>query len=310
MTITHHVEPVAALFANSPLAYKGTEGLRQLDAKNRHDLTMALDWLKRHSPLELSICIQGCISAAITALHDPHESFVGSNSLWVLEAEGHIRGFLFHQGDGRDEDNYYFYADKKEDTWEMLHRAVPFKTNVVVVGCIPRDQMQHIKDGLSSYGPGLRVLYDEPAAVYFCKALNENFTMPQIEGIEFKPLRPEHASLVVERWKYSLEDSEHFVRQLITYVPSMAAYHQGQPISWALTYRYGSIGLAHTLPAWRRKGLAAAIVYLLAQALIEESGCASVFVADYNVASREMLKKVGFKFAAHTDWLATTPVGQ
>src|SRR5206468_1265941 len=88
---------------------------------------------------------------------------------------------------------------------------------------------------------------------------------------EVRPLDPNWAGLVAALWEPEWP-AEGYVRRRIEAGPTAAVYDGGRPVAWALTHmvtdRVGIIGMVHVLEAYRRKGLARAVVSAISQDLI------------------------------------------
>ena len=79
------------------------------------------------------------------------------------------------------------------------------------------------------------------------------------------PLRPEDITTVNNAWKFKSESSLLKIKQIIDSGMTMAAYDSqlpdtSPPVCWMVTYENGSIGMLHTVPEYRRRGLASSVV--------------------------------------------------
>ncbi|XP_062376476.1 glycine N-acyltransferase-like protein 3 isoform X1 [Sardina pilchardus] len=119
-------------------------------------------------------------------------------------------------------------------------------------------------------------------------------------GCLIQPLRPEHAELVNGNWKYGGDaDSYNSVRRYITHLPSLCVVPEdgsaaGSPVSWVLLYPHSALGLLYTLPEYRRRGYARALVSRFSEMLFEEGYPVYCFVEEGNSASCSLFQSMGF----------------
>ncbi|XP_062387595.1 glycine N-acyltransferase-like [Sardina pilchardus] len=135
-----------------------------------------------------------------------------------------------------------------------------------------------------------------PAALSTCNL----FSPVSPPGCLIQPLRPEHAELVNGNWKYGGDaDSYNSVRRYITHLPSLCVIPEdgsaaGTPVSWVLLYPHSALGLLYTLPEYRRRGYARALVSRFSEMLFEEGYPVYCFVEEGNSASCSLFQSIGF----------------
>jgi len=108
------------------------------------------------------------------------------------------------------------------------------------------------------------------------------------------PLALEHAPLVDEKWTYHAPHTLSIMQHIIATGNSHAVFVNGKPVSWALRTAYGSIGMLHTLPDFRRRGYAAVAVRGLASRIIECGGVPFCHIVEGNSASLALFHGLGF----------------
>jgi ribosomal protein S18 acetylase RimI-like enzyme len=112
-------------------------------------------------------------------------------------------------------------------------------------------------------------------------------------------LSPEHAELVADAWTVHDFDSPQarldYVRSCVVRGPTAAVFHEGRPVSFALTHADGSVGILHTAPAFRRRGLGRRCVSALVEKLLARDALVFCYVADGNVASVTLLEQIGLR---------------
>src|SRR5205814_10290324 len=105
------------------------------------------------------------------------------------------------------------------------------------------------------------------------------------------------ARLVAARWGPQWP-AEGYVRRRIEAGPTAAVYDGGRPVAWALTHmvtdRVGISGMVHVLEAYRRKGLARAVVSAISPDLIRTRETPARHAYVHHVASLSLFPTLGF----------------
>src|SRR5438876_1096663 len=100
--------------------------------------------------------------------------------------------------------------------------------------------------------------------------------------------------------------AEGYVRRRIETGPTAAVYDDGRPVAWALTHmvtdRVGIVGMVHVLEAYRRKGLAHAVVAAISQDLIRAGKTPALHAYVDNVASLSLFPTLGFRRVRRQVW--------
>ena len=120
-----------------------------------------------------------------------------------------------------------------------------------------------------------------------------------------RPLDPKWAGQVAALWEPEWP-AEGYVRRRIETGPAAAVYDGGRPVAWALTHmvtdRVGIIGMVHVLEAYRRKGLARAVVSAISQDLIRAGKTPALHAYVDNVASLSLFPTLGFRKVRRQVW--------
>src|SRR2546430_15670511 len=107
-----------------------------------------------------------------------------------------------------------------------------------------------------------------------------------------RPLDPKWSGQVAALWEPEWP-AEGYVRRRIETGPTAAVYDGGRPVAWALTHmvtdRVGIIGMVHVLEAYRRKGLAPAVVSAISQDPIRAGETPALHAYVGNVAAPSLL---------------------
>nr|XP_046258651.1 glycine N-acyltransferase-like protein 3 [Scatophagus argus] len=105
-----------------------------------------------------------------------------------------------------------------------------------------------------------------------------------------------HVDLVNKTWKHGgNEKGYNNIKKFISNFPSYCITDdQGQPVSWVLVCDYCAISVLHTLPEYRGKGYAKAVVSTMAKRLHAEGYPVYCFIEEDNVASYRLFKSLGF----------------
>jgi len=100
--------------------------------------------------------------------------------------------------------------------------------------------------------------------------------------------------------------AEGYVRRRIEAGPTAAVYDDGRPVAWALTHmvtdRVGIVGMVHVLEAYRRKGLARAVVAAISHDLIRAGKTPALHAYVDNVASLSLFPTLGFRRVRRQVW--------
>lgn len=109
-------------------------------------------------------------------------------------------------------------------------------------------------------------------------------------------VKESHAALINSTWKFGMgELTEPLVRSMIRNFPSCCVLDSdGQPVSWVLTYASCAMGVLYTLPAYRQKGYAKALVTVLAKKLHSKGYPTYGIVEQENQTSYTLFSSLGF----------------
>ncbi|KAI1886363.1 hypothetical protein AGOR_G00213250 [Albula goreensis] len=109
-------------------------------------------------------------------------------------------------------------------------------------------------------------------------------------------LNESHVSLVNNTWKFGgNEQGFRQITKLINHFPTCCVTDEnGQPVSWVLTYDYCAMGMLYTLPEYRGKGYAKALICAMATRLHAQGYPVYCFIEEENQLSYELFTKLGF----------------
>ncbi|HYY48842.1 MAG TPA: GNAT family N-acetyltransferase [Thermoplasmata archaeon] len=120
-----------------------------------------------------------------------------------------------------------------------------------------------------------------------------------------RPLDPSAAARVAKLWQPEWPAEGYVVRR-IEDGPTAAIYTGDEPIAWALTHtvtdRVGIIGMVHVVDAYRRKGLARAVVAAVARELERLGKRPALHAFVDNVASLALFPTLGFRRVKRQVW--------
>eukprot|EP00741_Cyanophora_paradoxa_P023099 tig00021537_g22309.t1 len=139
---------------------------------------------------------------------------------------------------------------------------------------------------------------------------------PVPAGAELGELREEDAETVALNWTYV--DSKNpaktvaLVRELIALLPTSCVRVGGELAAWCLVQSYGAIGMLHTAPAHRRRGLGLAAMAALTRRIVEGDPRALTrtpfcYAVAGNTASMELFSRMGYACAGDAVWIAFRP---
>jgi len=215
------------------------------------------------------------------------------------------------------------------EQWKSLaHEMAQQDLCVLKFSCIPG---YAVPPFLNAFSQGFKELYVERCSRFgLCKstksaqqllhrwkALQEGGSAEQ--RLSFGPLQREDAAVVNDNWSFKSAVSLDLVQELIAKkitscarltAPGEAA---GVPVSWVVQQFDGSIGMAHTLAPFRRKGIGSQVIMdatcrIFDACVQDEVFC---FVVEGNAASDGMMRRLGFSEAATTaNWLAFERLGR
>eukprot|EP00043_Microstomoeca_roanoka_P024743 m.6613 g.6613 ORF g.6613 m.6613 type:complete len:335 (-) comp4868_c0_seq1:41-1045(-) len=175
-----------------------------------------------------------------------------------------------------------------------------------LVTALPRSWAQNLEHVAAQLGKVARLatpchLWLRPP--HFSPTAIERPSLPP--GYTLGCLRAEHAAYINEHWPYGRTPSTlAFIEHLIQHTANSCAFEEssGALACWALRQPYGAIGMVHTEPDHRRKGLAKVVVHHLGEMIAAQSDVVFCYITDDNVASQAMFKSLGFVKTAPVDW--------
>jgi 8-oxo-dGTP diphosphatase len=95
-------------------------------------------------------------------------------------------------------------------------------------------------------------------------------------------------------WTYHAPHTLSIMQHIIASGNSRAVFVDSKPVSWVLRTSYGSMGMLHTLPDYRRRGYAAIVVTALASKIILDGGRPFCHIVESNSSSLALFRGLGF----------------
>jgi ribosomal protein S18 acetylase RimI-like enzyme len=120
-------------------------------------------------------------------------------------------------------------------------------------------------------------------------------------------LAPEHAPLVAAAWPH--DDFEEptgklgYIRACIAQGPSVAAMEHGRLVSFVVTHTEGSMGVLHTEPEHRGRGLGRQVLSALVRQLRDRGAPIFGYVAVGNAPSVGLVESLGLRAVHRGAWL-------
>lgn len=142
-----------------------------------------------------------------------------------------------------------------------------------------------------------------PQPAWLFELLPEDFV--DVPDPRVRPLGPESAGRVAKLWQPDWP-AESYVRRRIETAPTAAIYEGAEPIAWALTHtitdRVGMVGMVHVLDAYRRRGLARAVVAAIVRDLQRLGKRPTLHAFVDNTASLALFPSLGFRRVKRQVW--------
>ena len=138
------------------------------------------------------------------------------------------------------------------------------------------------------------------------------FNRPVPEGMKIQPISEDYVQIVDSTWKFSGENTEVFIRQLVEQHPSIVlTTDSGQHVGHMMGQSYGGMGMLYIQPEFRRKGYAKVIVSQLAQKYFDMGENAYVVIEADNSASINLHQSLNIKAVPNFQiaWMIYTPKG-
>ncbi|MFO7446630.1 MAG: GNAT family N-acetyltransferase [Ignavibacteriaceae bacterium] len=120
---------------------------------------------------------------------------------------------------------------------------------------------------------------------------------------ETRKLTPGDADYIIEHSDYKQFLSTEYVNDRINKSWSAGIEINGTLAAWGLTHDDGALGSLHVLDKHRRKHLAEEIVISLIHQCREEGKIPFAQIEEQNIASRKLVKKLGFVKDRETVWM-------
>jgi ribosomal protein S18 acetylase RimI-like enzyme len=201
------------------------------------------------------------------------------------------------------------YAPEPERGRALLAELEPGTSRAIFVGISPHlipeierrfEVLVHTPTDLLWLPDGARP--PEPSA-----ASRGGRRAPPPVDVQLGALGLEHAELVAAAWPH--DDFEQpsgklaYIRACITAGPTVAATHQGRLASFVLTHTDGSMGVLHTQPEHRGRGLGRLVLSTLVRTLLARGAPIFGFIVVGNAASTALVTSLGLRPVQRGAWL-------
>ena len=203
---------------------------------------------------------------------------------------------------------------EKGDVRTALNALRPLassETKTIMFCALERSLMPKISDVLADHG--FKFQWAEKCGLW---VLDSSSTLPkkrdfEQDGVRMVPLRSEHAPAVNDFWKYKSDRSLDMIKSFICGdlpcygIEVRSANGEYILASWALTYKYGAIGLMSTRPEFRRRGFAVAVARKISSLLRGAGRTPFCYIVEGNAASERLFgEKLGFaRVQSGVDWV-------
>jgi ribosomal protein S18 acetylase RimI-like enzyme len=121
------------------------------------------------------------------------------------------------------------------------------------------------------------------------------------------PIGPADAEVVCRAWPHDDFESPTaklaYVRDCLAAGPACGIREAGDLVSFALTHLDGSVGILHTEPSARRRGLARRVIVALGRQAQALGGLVFGYVAVGNTASQRLVESIGMRAVGRGAWL-------
>lgn len=122
---------------------------------------------------------------------------------------------------------------------------------------------------------------------------------------ETRPVRPEHAGMIAERWLGGAE-AEDYVRARIEGGPTAGIYVDGELVAWDLTHvetdQAAILGFLHVRRPYRGRGFAKTVTTAVCDAVFGAGKIAGCHVFEDNEVSLRLTESMGFQRLKRQVW--------
>lgn len=219
----------------------------------------------------------------------------------ILAPEGDYKlGIIFFTLIGDEFNGSIYCLDDTETTTLqtalMTTKKVPFNHyKMVLLTCMTDKSFEALKPDLH-FRTHKDLVYWLP---WYC-AREMEVHLP--EGVEIKPLSPEHAGQINEIWPHRYPGSRDLIAEIITLNFGLGVFRGSSLLSWAIHWFYGGIGVVQTLDTEKRKGYGRAVVEATTKKLGMMQTDVHVNIASRNKISEALFKSLGFRYAFTSCW--------
>lgn len=183
----------------------------------------------------------------------------------------------------------------KEDKPEELRKIITAFGKGKEIGFtgLPMEDYEIIKD----FGT---VTWEEKSHQFYYDG--GKFQIPDSE-FQLTSVREEELDLIYDHYTYREEDTYIRLKEAIQDRLSVCARNEsGEPVSWVLIHPEGTMGVMHTLKAYRGKGLAQLVSKALVNKMIDAGMTPYLHIVDGNEPSVALAKSLGFKCQGYIMW--------
>lgn len=156
----------------------------------------------------------------------------------------------------------------------------------------------------------LKLEYDSETLLYYLpKKEAERFTVDPPADIILRPMKSwEDAKITDDVWPNKHQGSLFFLKRLIDWNPNIGAYTKNNKlVAWCFRLQAGPLGALQVDEEFKRRGLGTLVAKKMCSILAEMGQDTFALVNVANIASRNMLEKLGFKEIDKCYWLRNIP---
>lgn len=118
--------------------------------------------------------------------------------------------------------------------------------------------------------------------------------------VEVKPMDPLCWQQISDGTPYHADKQD--IIECLSNRVSSAVYVDGKPVCWCLIHHENSLGMLYTLPNYRRKGYALAVMVDICKKLVANGDCPYGYIIKGNTASEQLAKQYNLQYFFDANW--------
>ncbi|TRY96130.1 hypothetical protein DNTS_015949 [Danionella cerebrum] len=116
-----------------------------------------------------------------------------------------------------------------------------------------------------------------------------------LTSLKVSSLNESHLDLVNGSWKFGCAESRIMIKNMLTNFPSCCILDlYDKPVAWILTYSSCALGMLYTVPEYRGKGIAKALVSIMSKRLLSLGYPVYCYTEEENKISHRLFTSLGF----------------